>query len=218
MSETKITESEEKITFSETTQHDELSLIEEYRRELMAKAYHKKALAEAPHYIAQIELQIQVIDKTILLTEEKSKELEGIFTSKEINVKKRIAKIRDKYDQKDLLRKVNTVISNSKTEIKEVDGKFEITNTTTNEVEDLLIEYMGILDKAPTRVEARLKEEQTLQNTKNSVEAKTEMLSKCNEKLKTIKEFFEKKGKDINKLLDEQALARNKQSKVAEKL
>lgn len=215
MSETKITETEEKITFSETTTHDELSLIETYRRELMAKAYHDKALLEAPQYISQIELHIQVMEKTISLTEEKSKELEGIFTSKEINVKKRIGKIREKYDQKDLLRKINTVISNSTTEIKEVDGKFQITTITTNEVEDLLIEYMGILDKAPTRAEARLKEEQTLQNAKNSVEAKTEMLNTCKEKLKTIKEFFEKKGKSIDKLLDEQALARKK-GKTAE--
>lgn len=207
-----------KITYSETITHDEASLVEEYRRCGMERKVCENVLNQAPHMIEATKAQIQMREWEIKASEGKAKRLKEVLSDKNIDFKSAIEQIRAKYTDQEILDKTQNVIGQSRTEIKKVGDKYEITTTTTNDPDDMLIELMSIENNIPHIIELKLKDEEILKNTQKRVANTEEMIKKVNEKSWRIKEFFAGRHKDIDKLLDAQAVNRDSKKKIAEKL
>ena len=213
-----IKESKEKITFSETTSHNEASLINSYQAQSMAYAMAEKKAAEGPQRVNYVKLQIQIMEETISSQDKKAERLKEIFAKHEINVSKRTKKLREIYTDEEIINRIKKIVANSKTEMKLVNDKYEITTTTTNEIEDLLIEYMEIESNRPARLEKLLQEKNSITRIETATAQQEELLIKIKERLNAIREFFSNKGKNIDKLLDAYANARPDGKKVAETL
>ncbi len=213
-----ITQDKEKITFKETVTHDEASLIENYRANLMAKMMTDKKIQEGPHRIESIKVNLMVMKQTIESKDKKSENLKAIFKEHNINVEKRCRKIREIYSDKEIMTRLKGIIDNARTEMHFVDGKYEITTVSTNEIEDLLMEYMEIESNRPERLETLLQEEKSVLRVEQAMKQQDELLNKIKEKLSAVKEFFDKRGKNIDKLLDDQAASRKKGTKEARSL
>lgn len=205
-----------KISFSETQQFDEAGLVEKYRELTMSRMMCEKVINTAPSMIESTKTQIKIREMQIESYEKKKADLVNLLAENNVNFEERVKEIRDKYSEEEILEKSQGVIVQSKTEIQKVDGKFQITTTSLNDIDDVVIEIMSLNATIPDLGEAMVKESETLKKTEKRVESSQAMLSKLQEQMKSIKVFFATRHKNVDQLLDQAAQGRSR-GKVAEK-
>ena len=210
MNEIEIKEDGEKITYSEETKFDENQLIEKYRNEMMASRVQESMVAQTPQVLSGMKVHIEMSKIALDMNESKQARLKKVFEDLEINVTKRIEKIKSKYNEDDLIRMAKDVLSTSKTElVKEGDGYIMKTEVSQS-VEDLLIEFMGLQDAKPQLIEKLLEQEKSVGAKQEQAERAKKVMNDIKDRMKIISDFFSKKGKDINVLLDQTAQTRTK--------
>ena len=210
---------ENKPLLSETREFSEKDLVEEYRKKSIEHQIFGKWLENGDQQIMQLEVSLDLMDHVINTNNSKIKQLEEIFNSKEINIEKRIKKIREKYSDLDLLTKAKTIIEESTTELKETpEGKYVQTTVLTNTTEDLLIEYMNLITTAPELIEKKINETKTLEQSKITKTKQEKNQEKLKERINQIKTILEKTGKKIEELLDLYPDTRGKTEKTADKI
>jgi len=212
-----ISEMNETITLSDVTEHDEAGFVKKYRQLWSADQYEEKMIESFPKQIEGKGQQIQFAVIIQELQDSKLERLEQIFKDKNVNVEKRIKKLKEKFTEKELLEKAGNIHVTSLTEIREVDGRFEWITISTHEVDDLLMEYSSLMSDKVKNMEMLIKDKSSLESMKKREVETNFNNQKTKRDLKVIEGFFEARGQDINKLLDEQATNRPK-NKVAEKL
>ena len=210
MNEIEIKEEGEKITYSEETKFDENQLIEKYRNEMMASRVQESMVAQTPQVLSGMNVHIEMSKIALDMNESKQARLKKVFEDLEINVTKRIEKIKTKYNEDDLIRMAKDVLSTYKTElVKEGDGYIMKTEVSQS-VEDLLIEFMGLQDAKPQLIEKLLEQEKSVGAKQEQAERANNVMLQIKDRMKIISDFFSKKGKDINVLLDQTAQTRTK--------
>ena len=210
MNEIEIKEEGEKITYSEETKFDENQLIEKYRNEMMASRVQESMVAQTPQILSGMKVHIEMSKIALDMNESKQARLKKVFEDLEINVTKRIEKIKTKYNEDDLIRMAKDVLSTSKTElVKEGDGYIMKTEVSQS-VEDLIIEFMGLQNAKPQLIEKLLEQEKSVGAKQEQAERANNVMLQIKDRMKIISDFFSKKGKDINVLLDQTAQTRTK--------
>lgn len=213
-----IKEDGESITFSEETKFDEAQLVEKYRNEMMAARVQETMVKQTPQVVSGMQLHIEMTKTSIQMNNDKQARLKKLFEELKINIPKRIEKLRGKYDENDLMRKAKEMLSTSNTElVKDGDGYIMKTEVSQS-IEDLLIEFMGLQDAKPRLLEKLLEQEKSAGGKRDQANRAGQVLEDIHGRMKTIKEFFERKGKDINVLLDQTAQVRNQAAKTANEL
>lgn len=211
-------EQKEAPAMSETKEFSEGMLVEEYHRFSIQYDMFDKWLSNGDDQIAQVEMNINLIEFSVQQNDWKMSQYEKIFEQKEVNIQKRIMKIREKYSDMELLAKAKVIIEETTIDFEEVDGKFVQTTKIVNSIEDLLIEYMNLSTSKPDLLQRIISEKDTLDKSKTQKERTEKNQIQIKERLGKIKALFESKGQDINKLLDQYASQRKSRDKVAQTL
>lgn len=211
-------EQKEAPAMSETKEFSEAEVVEEYQRLSIQYKMFEKWLSNGDNQIAQIEMNIELIEFSVQRNDWKMDQYERIFDQKDVNVEKRIKKIREKYSDMELLAKAKVIIEETVIDFEEVDGKIMQTTKIVNSIEDLLIEFMNLMTSKPDLLQKVINEKDTLDKSKSQKERTEKNQIQIKERLGKIKALFESRGQDINKLLDQAAATRRAGNKVAQNL
>ena len=218
MEDIKINEKEGKITHSITTTHDEDSLVETYRREYMASRIQEEKLIQLPQVLAKMEMGNKLTFRQLEINKEKEKQIKEIFKDMNLDLKEEIKNLRKKYTEAELLKHAEKIIAKTKTKIEKIPGGgFLFVSEITQSQEDMLVELMVLRDINIELTQKLMLQEKQLTTQLQSEEGMKKLLEEIKERMKTIRVFFASQHKNIDKLLDQKAKARQKE-KTAEAL
>lgn len=219
MSDIKIqNDTEGAITYSEATTHDEKSLILKYRNEGMAAQVQTAMIEQTPQALSEIQMHIEISNISVQMNDEKQTKFKKIFEDLEINIPKRIEKLKGKYSDMDLFEKAKKLNEETEIEFVKVGDKFEMITKVTQSTEDMLISFMSLQDAKPGMIERLLNQTKELDMKVNQRERAQKLLDEIKDRMRKIEAFFKTQGKDINKLLDQESATRTKAEKTAKDL
>ncbi len=218
MEEIKINSDNEQITYSSQEVLKQEDLLNKYREKWMEKGIHEKIINTAPDQIRGMHAYVQLTEQSILLNENRQTKIKEVLADSEMNIPKKIQKIRERYTEEELLEKARNLIDKTETIIKKEGDNFLFKTEVIQSPEDLIIEYMTLQDSKPDLLERLANQKKAIKSKEEQIEKSKRMLEQTKEVLRSIEDFFKRQGKEINQLLDEQAKSRKKEDKVAKEL
>lgn len=218
MEDIRIDKNGEKIMYESKEKHSEDTLLTKYQEQFMALKIQEHQESKAPMIIENIKVYITFSEESIKLNESKQSQLQGIFSELEININKRIQKIKEKYSDEELMKKAKELVNDQKTIIEKDGDKFIYKTEVSQSVEDLLIGFMHLQEEMPSLIEKLAKQKEELKKREEQLKKIGQIKKDVIERLDSIKEFFKKQNKDVDKLLDNRSQKRNKKQRIAQNL
>jgi chromosome segregation ATPase len=208
-----IKEKDGKIIFNDTQEFNQDNLLVKYRNDEMTKKLLESQLVKLPERIKQTEAQKGMLQDHIELIEKRLIQFEDIFKARNLNPKEELNKLREKYTDEELT-KISEQISEKQTfEVK--DNGHSISRITKNEfsIEELIIIYASNQYNKIQAEEKIIQIDTDIERTKTRIQANEEELEKVNNSIHSIKQYFKKKRLNLDKLLEQQAVSREKGKK-----
>jgi len=213
-----IQEKDGKITHSIEQEHDLDSLANKYRDEFIASSVQNAKIEQLPQVIAGIDLHVDMINKQIVINEQKQKQIFEIFKDRDFDIKKEVQVIRDTYKDDELLKRAEILIQGAKSEIIKQGSRYIFKTEVTQTEEDMLIELMSLGDQKSSLLEELIKQTKSLETQKENLVKFNKSKAEIVERMNAIKVFFAKQHIKIDDYLDQQSAARTKTQRTAQTL
>ena len=240
-----IKEKDGEFIFKEIQNYSQEGIVNRYGKDLMKRRIVKVQVDKLPNQIKEEKGYIDLTKLQIEQIKDRINQSEKIFKKRQINPSEELKKIREKYckeydelskeekenlknldepikdrDQyadRELTKKSQTILEKQTFQIKDNGQNIERITRNAISPEDEIIVYAGNQYYLLQAQEKLVKQNKGVEKSQIRLDATKEELEKVEKSLHSIKQYFKKKRKDIDKLLDEQAKNR-KGKKEAEEI